>query len=361
MSNKLTSIIYELPDEEDITNSFRTPKGNSNRSIKMMNEDIFLSKTEIRGLQIKNNDDNNEKLLSARIQKSRTRIEENSSDFLFKTKPLTEESAFLPKKADSIDNNEFILGEGKMSYQEIYSYFSSLNFENEKKNLILEDYSNLSFCHKLCIKLTKKNVLATEKMKKEREIIFCISEITYDEQNEKHKNLLEQLFVYFTNEETCPSSGVHWEKLGFQDNTPKKDLRGTGMLCPLQVLYFIEKFPKSSQNLYNFLKEKKVEWLFFVSLLQFTKNTIDLLRNMVLIIFCNRNKSVVNTLNEFFCGLVCYFYSEISYEQSQELTAEIISAYVNRTKLIALNNPNEILWKSKQVKLGYESELSNSS
>ena len=82
---------------------------------------------------------------------------------------------------------------------------------------------------------------------------------------------------------------------------------------------------------------------------------------MVLIIFCNRNKSVVNTLNEFFCGLVCYFYSEISYEQSQELTAEIISAYVNRTKLIALNNPNEILWKSKQVKLGYESELSNSS
>ena len=109
------------------------------------------------------------------------------------------------------------------------------------------------------------------------------------------------------------------------------------------------------------MKEKKVEWLFFVSLLQFTKNTIDLLRNMVLIIFCNRNKSVVNTLNEFFCGLVCYFYSEISYEQSQELTAEIISAYVNRTKLIALNNPNEILWKSKQVKLGYESELSNSS
>ena len=49
MNNKLTSIIAELPEEEDNTNSYRTPKGSFNRSM-AIDKDIneVLSKTEYR-------------------------------------------------------------------------------------------------------------------------------------------------------------------------------------------------------------------------------------------------------------------------------------------------------------------------
>ena len=245
---------------------------------------------------------------------------------------------------------------GKISYNDVFNHFCSLNFENERKNIVVEDLSSMTCCEKLCLKMTKKNILCLDKMVKEREMIFCIAQINYCQDNKLHYDILTRIYSYFTGEENCPVEGTHWEKIGLQDKTPKNDLRATGMFSPLQVLYFIENYPKISLNFYNFLKSKHIEWLCFVSLLQFTKISMDMLREAKLTVYCNKYKSVINTVNNFFCGLVCYFYSDLLLSKGKDFSAEKVNDYILRISYIAERNPSEILWKATQTKIDYERE-----
>ena len=357
MNNKLTSIIAELPEEEDNTNSYRTPKGSFNRSMAIdKDSNEVLSKTEYRpSLPMQNHSIDQLNVHSARVNKV---IKKVFDDNLFKSKILNEESAFLPNKIDTIENNDIILEENpaKINYNDIFNHFCSLNFENERKNIVVEDLSSMSCCEKLCLKISKKNILITEKMIKEREMIFCIAQIDYSQDNKLHYEIFTYIYSYFTGEANCPVEGTHWEKIGLQDKTPKNDLRATGMFSPLQVLYFIENYPKTSHKFYNFLQSKKIEWLCFVSLLQFTKISMDMLREAKLTVYCNKNKSVINTVNNFFCGLVCYFYSDLLLCKGKDFTAEKVNDYILRISYIAVRNPSEIFWKATQTKIDYEKE-----
>ena len=357
MNNKLTSIIAELPEEEDNTNSYRTPKGSFNRSMAIdKDSNEVLSKTEYRpSLPMQNHSIDQLNVHSARVNKV---IKKVFDDNLFKSKILNEESAFLPNKIDTIENNDIILEENpaKINYNDIFNHFCSLNFENERKNIVVEDLSSMSCCEKLCLKISKKNILITEKMIKEREMIFCIAQIDYSQDNKLHYEIFTYIYSYFTGEENCPVEGTHWEKIGLQDKTPKNDLRATGMFSPLQVLYFIENYPKTSHKFYNFLQSKKIEWLCFVSLLQFTKITMDMLREAKLTVYCNKNKSVISTVNNFFCGLVCYFYSDLLLCKGKDFTAVKVNDYILRISYIAVRNPSEIFWKATQTKNDYEKE-----
>ena len=357
MNNKLTSIIAELPEEEDNTNSYRTPKGSFNRSMAIdKDSNEVLSKTEYRpSLPMQNHSIDQLNVHSARVNKV---IKKVFDDNLFKSKILNEESAFLPNKIDTIENNDIILEENpaKINYNDIFNHFCSLNFENERKNIVVEDLSSMSCCEKLCLKISKKNILITEKMIKEREMIFCIAQIDYSQDNKLHYEIFTYIYSYFTGEENCPVEGTHWEKIGLLDKTPKNDLRATGMFSPLQVLYFIENYPKTSHKFYNFLQSKKIEWLCFVSLLQFTKISMDMLREAKLTVYCNKNKSVISTVNNFFCGLVCYFYSDLLLCKGKDFTAEKVNDYILRISYIAVRNPSEIFWKAMQTKIDYEKE-----
>ena len=357
MNNKLTSIIAELPEEEDNTNSYRTPKGSFNRSMAIdKDSNEVLSKTEYRpSLPMQNHSIDQLNVHSARVNKV---IKKVFDDNLFKSKILNEESAFLPNKIDTIENNDIILEENpaKINYNDIFNHFCSLNFENERKNIVVEDLSSMSCCEKLCLKISKKNILITEKMIKEREMIFCIAQIDYSQDNKLHYEIFTYIYSYFTGEENCPVEGTHWEKIGLQDKTPKNDLRATGMFSPLQVLYFIENYPKTSHKFYNFLQSKKIEWLCFVSLLQFTKISMNMLREAKLTVYCNKNKSVISTVNNFFCGLVCYFYSDLLLCKGKDFTAEKVNDYILRISYIAVRNPSEIFWKATQTKSDYEKE-----
>ena len=89
MNNKLTSIIAELPEEEDNTNSYRTPKGSFNRSMAIdKDSNEVLSKTEYRpSLPMQNNSIEKLNVHSARVNKVNKKV---LDDNLFKTKILNE-------------------------------------------------------------------------------------------------------------------------------------------------------------------------------------------------------------------------------------------------------------------------------
>jgi hypothetical protein len=40
----------------------------------------------------------------------------------------------------------------------------------------------------------------------------------------------------------CPSTGPHWNDVGFQGNDPTTDLRGSGMVGVLQLLYLAQNY-----------------------------------------------------------------------------------------------------------------------
>ena len=84
MNNKLTSIIAELPEEEDNTNSYRTPKGSFNRSMAIdKDSNEVLSKTEYRpSLPMQNHSIDQLNVHSARVNKV---IKKVFDDNLFKS------------------------------------------------------------------------------------------------------------------------------------------------------------------------------------------------------------------------------------------------------------------------------------
>ncbi|XP_064493836.1 ELMO domain-containing protein 3-like isoform X1 [Pseudopipra pipra] len=55
-----------------------------------------------------------------------------------------------------------------------------------------------------------------------------------------HMRILQTIYRQLTHSRGgCPRYGTHWEELGFQGVDPGTDLRGTGMLGLMQILFFV--------------------------------------------------------------------------------------------------------------------------
>jgi hypothetical protein len=362
-----TNIIYELPDEENKTNSINTTKSPINRNIEVENSNEyynkFISKTDVRSKEISliNNEKKN---CTARINSRHSHDEE-----LYKMKFFPEESEFLTG-SNFIDHNdtavvfEKILNKGvsnvynEYTFKEAFSFFKNLNFDKEKQTIIVEDISNKKCCEQFHLKITKKHLLHKDFLKQEREIIFCITKLEYNPSNPIHSSLLIQIYSFFTrkNDITCKPIGSHWEKIGFQDLNPKNDFRCVGMFSPLQVLFIIEKYPQLTMGLYEQLQIRKAEWMLFSIFIQFTKITLDLIKDCTLIIFCNQRQSVIETMNLFFCGMIVEFYNSITdsfLDTPQILTAEKVKEIIFTIKKQSTRNPSNVLWKATQIKISY--------
>ena len=244
------------------------------------------------------------------------------------------------------------------TFKEVFTFFKNLNFDKEKKTIIIEDISNKKCCERFCIKITKRHLLQKDFLKQEREIIFCITKLEYNPSNPIHAGLLIQIYNFFIreNDTTCKPIGSHWEKIGFQDENPKNDFRCVGMFSPLQVLFIIEKYPQFTMGLYEQLQLRKAEWMLFSIFIQFTKITLDLIKDCTLIIFCNQRQSVIETMNLFFCGMIAEFYNSITnsfFDTPQTLTAEKVKEIISTIKKQSSRNPSNVLWKATQIKISY--------
>ncbi|XP_075592727.1 ELMO domain-containing protein 3 isoform X3 [Balearica regulorum gibbericeps] len=74
----------------------------------------------------------------------------------------------------------------------------------------------------------------------ERELALAMAQCGLDDNERVHMRILQTIYKKLTRSRLgCPRYGAHWEELGFQGADPGTDLRGTGMLALMQMLFFV--------------------------------------------------------------------------------------------------------------------------
>ena len=328
----ISNVIYEEPSSQEISNSHLKEKKNSFSSSEHIKKSPF---------------------------KERQKKNDINFNTIFPIKNEEEETLFLKQgilNNSSYENNEislseidggFIEGNTTITYNQAYKYFCNIDYSMEKKIIVVEDFKDENCCSKILICGNKLRL--NSNLKKERELIFCIAKIIYNENKDIHYYILTTIYSFLTGENICPKKGNHWEKIGFQDEDPMNDLRSVGMFGPLQILFLIENYSNFLLKFYKYLLKFKCEWLFVISLLNLTKITLDNLRNGNLIHVCNRRNQVLNVVNDFYCGLIYQFSTYLDLPKEEKLTAEFISNQIENLKKMGNKIPNYILSKKSSL------------
>ena len=55
-----------------------------------------------------------------------------------------------------------------------------------------------------------------------------------------HERILFSIYMQLTGDDRCGRTGQHWIDIGFQNEDPQTDIRGSGILGLIQLLYFTE-------------------------------------------------------------------------------------------------------------------------
>ena len=335
-NNYIKNIIYEEPSSQEISNT---------------NPIVITKKNSMEKIVIPSTNNND-------IQKQKSIKNLTNNDLNLDNIYLNEETSFLKKgilnnssyenneiSLSEIDNGDILNGNTTINYKQAYQYFCNIDYSLEKKKIVVEDFKEEKCCKKFFVCDCSNKLKLNSNLTKERERIFCIAKIIYNDNKEIHYYILTTIYRFLTGENNCNKKGKHWEKIGFQDKDPINDLRSVGMFGPLQILYLKDLYSNFLKNLFSYLLKYNCEWLFIGSLLNLTKITLDCLRNGTLIPICNRKESVIDVVNDFFCGLVYKFYLLLEIPEEQKLTAEFISIQIDNLKKLGNKTPNLILSK----------------
>jgi len=229
--------------------------------------------------------------------------EKNDSNYKEKSKIRSiqlEEEKFISIKSNTNTENMRMI----IKFNEAWNYFLSCNLDNEKKRILTEDFTKHN-CFKKLFLLCQNKLELNKDLKDERDILFSSAKCELNYENEVHFRILTSLYKNINSPQD--KSNYDWMSIGFQSNEPKTDLRGAGMLGLLQMLYFTETFNGYSKELLEYSKNPLFYFPFACLLLNATMISLEALREGDLIEYCNKKKSIITTINEFYCGIIIYF------------------------------------------------------
>ncbi|NXW38161.1 ELMD3 protein, partial [Phaetusa simplex] len=159
----------------------------------------------------------------------------------------------------------------------------------------------------------------------ERELALAMAQCGLDDNERVHMRILQTIYKKLTCSRLgCPRYGAHWEELGFQGADPGTDLRGTGMLGLMQLLYFVmdaqtlplahEIFKLSQHGTQACGVQAAVtlgllqNFPFCIMSVNITRIVIQALREECLSRECNRRQQVIAVLNDLYAAAFLQLY-----------------------------------------------------
>ena len=204
------------------------------------------------------------------------------------------------KTADS----SMLLTTPLFSYQDAVQHFQSLDLSMYEPDIITKIHSSgiANFFSQLCGPPRLKKDLKAEK-----KFVFCLARCQFDNEDLNDFQLLMTIYKCLTGTALDPSRlGSHWQDIGFQGNDPATDLRGTGMLSLLSILYLIREQKSLAQKLYVLSQNDVQNFPFCIFLINITKIALIALRNGYLNKECNRRLAIL--------PIFCDVFAALSYE-----------------------------------------------
>ena len=303
-----------------------------------------VNKNEVSFKQFEEEDDNKGKRKNSKKSKNKNYNGKLKDEFLKKF----DENEYLGNKNKILGDDEY--NSENINFKTALNYFSSLEYKEEQELIDQEKKNNQvkkSFLRKLCDCFYNR---LPQNIKTEKNLICCITKVSYDDSINIHYSILSTIYMFFTEEKECPKSGNHWEKIGFQTKTPQSDLRSVGMLAPLQMLYFLCAYPAFSSSVYKLFSSKNCEWLFAVTLINVTQICYVLLKDDFLDQFFKKSGEVVSVFNELYVGII-YNLNQYLEENKQNLTAEYVGECLDKIRKHSSSSSeiDSILWNTKKV------------
>ncbi|NXT41905.1 ELMD3 protein, partial [Pelecanoides urinatrix] len=155
----------------------------------------------------------------------------------------------------------------------------------------------------------------------ERELALAMAQCGLDDNERVHMRILQTIYKKLTRSRLgCPRYGAHWEELGFQGADPGTDLRGTGMLGLMQILYFVmdsQTLPLAEEIFQLSQHETQAPAITLLLLQNFpfcimsvniTRIVIQALREERLSRECNRRQQVIAVLNDLYAAAFLQLY-----------------------------------------------------
>lgn len=198
---------------------------------------------------------------------------------------------------------------------------SSKSWEEAWTSLRVEDYSKYkadivteeskSFMQKLfgCFSPSLE-----QSRKKEKEIVYSLAKVQFDNQSELHRGLLQGIYLHFYPNMDCPTTGNHWRKIGFQSEDPNRDFRATGLLGPLQVSCFVHRHPEWVKEIHQWSLDDKHNFPFIVNQFSLTKLTLDMFRSARLNTFSNKRPGFMSAFDDLYCAATVLFFARYQTE-----------------------------------------------
>ncbi|KAF1508524.1 ELMO domain-containing protein 3, partial [Eudyptula minor novaehollandiae] len=197
----------------------------------------------------------------------------------------------------------------------------------------------------------------------ERELALAMAQCGLDDNERVHMRILQTIYKKLTRSGLgCPRYGAHWEELGFQGADPGTDLRGTGMLGLMQMLYFVmdSRTLPLAQEIFKLSQHETQAPAIMLVLLQnfpfcimsvnITRIVIQALREECLSRECNRRQQVIAVLNDLYAAAFLQLYRvwkwqhktladsgfllkelELSTRKKPKQLLKSLEAYVNRS------------------------------
>ncbi|KAF1637802.1 ELMO domain-containing protein 3, partial [Eudyptes filholi] len=197
----------------------------------------------------------------------------------------------------------------------------------------------------------------------ERELALAMAQCGLDDNERVHMRILQTIYKKLTRSGLgCPRYGAHWEELGFQGADPGTDLRGTGMLGLMQMLYFVmdSRTLPLAQEIFKLSQHETQAPAITLILLQnfpfcimsvnITRIVIQALREECLSRECNRRQQVIAVLNDLYAAAFLQLYRvwkwqhktladsgfllkelELSTRKKPKQLLKSLEAYVNRS------------------------------
>jgi ELMO/CED-12 family len=161
-------------------------------------------------------------------------------------------------------------------------------------------------------------------------------------------SMLKKIYKSLKNSDNCGITGDHWKEIGFKGPYPSKELENVGLFGLLSIQYLIEKYYKTSleiykQSLNNPLQSPSStisnEFPFASVCISLSEIALNALEDNIILKQIQKSKRVYEPVLEYFCGILVFWYKY--YTQNKKTIADIISTkeYV---KAYSTKHVNEI-------------------
>ncbi|XP_033926476.1 ELMO domain-containing protein 3 [Melopsittacus undulatus] len=145
----------------------------------------------------------------------------------------------------------------------------------------------------------------------EQELALAMAQCALDDNESVHMRILQTIYKKLTRSHLgCPRYGAHWEELGFQGADPGTDLRGTGMLALMQLLFFVmdPRMLPLALAIFKLSQHETQGFPFGIMSVNMTRIVLQALREERLSRECNRRQEVIAVLNDLYAAAFLRLY-----------------------------------------------------